>query len=154
MLSILNLAKTLFFVAAGAVAVYSASADSCISATNSSQEQILMNKISIHTSNGFDCKIELANTKAAQALVTKLPLKLTLEDFGDTERIAYLKSKLEVDDGAYPPKAGDVAYYVPWGNLAFFRKDFRTSQHLLFIGKIDPTCIKALESTDSIVISK
>ena len=114
MLSILNLAKTIFVVATVLITTgYSAiAAESSIAATNSSQEQILMKNIRIQTSNGIECKIELANTEAAHALVARLPLELTLEDFGDTERIGYLKNQLVVQDGV-PPKAGDVAYYAP-----------------------------------------
>ena len=30
-----------------------------------------------------------------------------------------------------------MSYYAPWGNLAFFRKDFRYSSGLVRLGKIE-----------------
>jgi len=35
------------------------------------------------------------------------------------------------------PSAGAIAYYVPWGNLAAFYRDFDYSRGLVQIGSID-----------------
>ncbi len=67
-----------------------------------------------------------------------LPLTVKLEDFAATEKIAYLPSKLSTHGApsAINPKAGDVTYYAPWGNLALFHKDFRRSPGLVKLGRI------------------
>lgn len=62
--------------------------------------------------------IELLEHDAARAFADRLPMTLTFENFGSTERIAYLKQSLTI--GSAPtsadPKVGDLAYYIPWGN--------------------------------------
>ena len=35
------------------------------------------------------------------------------------------------------PSIGDITYYVPWGNLAIFIRDFGYSNGLVLLGKID-----------------
>ena len=64
---------------------------------------------------------------------------MKFEDFNGTEKIHYLESSL--DTASAPdectPKAGDLAYYAPWGNLAFFYQDFRNSPQLVPLGSIE-----------------
>jgi hypothetical protein len=71
----------------------------------------------------------LKDNAAARDLVALLPITLTREDYAGTEKISYLPRKLS--------KAGDIAYYAPWGNLAIFYKDFRYSKALVLLGRID-----------------
>jgi hypothetical protein len=51
---------------------------------------------------------------------------VTLEDYAATEKITYLSRKLSTANSpaGSQPSSGDIAYYAPWGNLAFFYKDF------------------------------
>lgn len=81
----------------------------------------------------------LENTQAARDFVTLLPLDLTLADYNGTEKIADLPAKLSHKDApeGYPPKVGDIAYFAPWGNLAFFYHDFVYSRGLIRLGQID-----------------
>jgi hypothetical protein len=68
-----------------------------------------------------------------------LPLKLTLTDYAATEKISDLPRRLSTE-GAPPgiePKVGDIAYYSPWGNLALFYKDFKYSEGLVRLGRIE-----------------
>lgn len=104
-----------------------------VSAAESSNMKIRM-KV-----NQTDVVIALADNATARGLVSLLPLRVTLDDYGDVEKIAYLKAKLPTA-GAPPgsaPSAGDVSYYAPWGNLAFLRKSFRHSPGLIALGKIE-----------------
>jgi len=39
---------------------------------------------------------------------------------------------------------GTLAYYAPWGNLAFFYKDFGYSRGLIFLGTVDGNGIETL----------
>lgn len=81
----------------------------------------------------------LDGTQAARDLASLLPLTMTLEDYHSTEKIANLPRKLSTK-GAPPgsdPDVGDIAYYVPWGNLAIFYRDFGYSPGLVKLGRID-----------------
>ena len=53
------------------------------------------------------------------------PLSLTLTDYARIERIADLPQRLSRGsaESSVPVKAGDLAYYAPWGNLAIFVED-------------------------------
>ncbi|GIH61776.1 cyclophilin-like fold protein [Microbispora siamensis] len=60
--------------------------------------------------------------------------------FHGTERIGYPPRKLTTDGAPEPAaaKAGDIAYFAPWGNLALFYRDGPSaSADLLILGHID-----------------
>ena len=81
----------------------------------------------------------LYDNPTAREFASLLPLTLTLEDYSKTEKISDLPRKL-TKDGApagADPSVGDIAYYAPWGNLALFYKDFRYSDGLILLGKLD-----------------
>jgi hypothetical protein len=81
----------------------------------------------------------LYDRPTARDFASVLPLTLTLEDYSKTEKISDLPKKLTT--AAAPaganPSVGDIAYYAPWGNLALFYKDFRYSDGLVLLGKLD-----------------
>ncbi|MEU7089689.1 cyclophilin-like fold protein [Streptomyces achromogenes] len=82
----------------------------------------------------------LNDSPAARDLAGLLPLTLKLEDFHGTERIGYPPRKLTTDGAPQPSaaKAGDLAYYAPWGNLAIFYQDGPApSADLLILGHLD-----------------
>ncbi|EPG3956949.1 cyclophilin-like fold protein [Klebsiella oxytoca] len=81
----------------------------------------------------------LDESVAASAFVAQLPMTVKLEDYGSTEKIAWLPEKLrDVDAGeSMTPRRGDMAYYAPWGNLAIFREDFRHSPGLIKLGRVE-----------------
>lgn len=90
------------------------------------------------TLNGTPVVAVLEDNATTRDFLALLPLKVKLEDFAATEKIAYLPSKLSTRGApsAIDPKAGDVTYYAPWGNLALFYKDFRRSPNLVRLGRI------------------
>lgn len=90
------------------------------------------------TLNGTPIVAVLEDNATTRDFLALLPLKVKLEDFAATEKIAYLPSKLSTRGApsAINPKAGDVTYYAPWGNLALFQKDFRRSPDLVKLGRI------------------
>ena len=66
-------------------------------------------------------------------------MTVTLEDYAATEKITYLSRKLSTA-GAPPgsdPDVGSIAYYAPWGNVAFFYKDAPYARGLIPLGRID-----------------
>lgn len=80
----------------------------------------------------------LLDVPAARDLAALLPLTLTLTDYAATETISELPRKLTAagaPDG-FEPKAGDIAFYAPWGNLAIFHKGFHHSPGLVRLGTI------------------
>ncbi|MFE9627886.1 cyclophilin-like fold protein [Streptomyces sp. NPDC006527] len=81
----------------------------------------------------------LNDSAAARDFATLLPLTLDLEDFHRTERIGYPPRKLDTSGApeAATPKAGDLAYYAPWGNLALFHRDGEHSSGLVILGRLD-----------------
>ena len=76
---------------------------------------------------------------SARELEAMLPLDLTISDFGGNEKVAYLPRKLtELVRGPVPgATAGDLCYYVPWGNLAFFHGSYESTRDLVRLGKLD-----------------
>jgi hypothetical protein len=87
---------------------------------------------------GANIQASLEDNPTAKDFLSLLPLPVTLEDYAATEKITYLPRKLSTQgapDG-YEPRAGDIAYYAPWGNIAIFYKDFRFSPGLVKLGRI------------------
>lgn len=80
----------------------------------------------------------LTDSETARDFLSLLPLTLTLEDYASTEKIAYPPRKLSTKGApaGSTPRAGDLAYYAPWGNLALFHKDFGYSSGLIILGKL------------------
>lgn len=73
------------------------------------------------TINGTPVDATLNDTSTAQDFAALLPLTLSLTDFQQTEKIADLTRRLYTSgapDGA--GRAGDLAYFAPWGNLAMY----------------------------------
>ncbi|MCK1708149.1 MULTISPECIES: cyclophilin-like fold protein [unclassified Bradyrhizobium] len=83
--------------------------------------------------------VGLLNNPSARDLATMLPLDLVVQDFSTNEKIAYLPRKLTEEGGApfSNEAAGDLCYYAPWGNLAFFHGGYKYSSGLIRIGRLD-----------------
>jgi hypothetical protein len=81
----------------------------------------------------------LIDSKTTQDFISLLPLTITLEDYGGTEKISYLPGKLSTRGApaGIDPSVGDITYYAPWGNLAIFHRDFIYSDGLILLGRID-----------------
>jgi hypothetical protein len=89
--------------------------------------------------DGTSMTATLHDNPSARDLASMLPLDLTIDDYSTNEKIAYLPRKL-TEEGSGPfgdERAGDVAYYAPWGNLAFFYESYRYSGGLIRLGRID-----------------
>lgn len=99
--------------------------------------------------------VKLGQGSAAKDLYKRLPLKVKFEDFNSTEKIAYLNSTLNLQEEpkGYTPQVGDLAYYAPWKNLSVFYKDFRYSESLIYLGKIekDTANLESFEGEDIII---
>lgn len=89
--------------------------------------------------NGVKVAGSLEENAVAREFLAQLPLTVKLEDYGSTEKIAWLPAKLRQADAreSITPKRGDIAYYAPWGNLAIFREDYRHSPGLIKLGRVE-----------------
>src|ERR1044071_8057160 len=101
------------------------------------QEEAIM-KIRI-AFDGREFTATLYDNPSAQDLASLLPLDLTIEDYSNNEKIAYLPRKLtEEGSGSFTNEApGDLCYYAPWGNLAFFHAGYRYSSGLIRLGRLE-----------------
>ncbi|SMQ20761.1 hypothetical protein SAMN06272771_6959 [Streptomyces sp. Ag82_O1-12] len=106
------------------------------------------------TLDGHPVGATLNDSPAARDFAELLPLTLDLKDFHQTERIADLPRRLTTSGAPEPraPKAGDLAYYAPWGNVALFYRDGDSANaDLLILGSIDADADR-LAGTDRIAI--
>lgn len=90
--------------------------------------------------NGQTMTATLENNPSARDFASMLPLhNLTIDNYADNEKISYLPRKL-TEEGSGPfgnEQPGDLCYYAPWGNLAFFYSGYRWSRGLIRLGRID-----------------
>jgi hypothetical protein len=88
---------------------------------------------------GHDFTATLDDNPSDRDLASMLPLDLTIDDYAHNEKIAYLPREL-TREGAGPfsnERPGDLCYYAPWGNLAFFYDSYRYSNGLIRLGRLD-----------------
>ena len=81
----------------------------------------------------------LYDNPSARDFASMLPLGLDIDDYATNDKIAYLPRKL-TEDGSGPfsnEQPGDVCYYAPWGDLAFFYAGYRYSKGLIRLGRLD-----------------
>lgn len=83
--------------------------------------------------------VTLHDTPSCRDLLRMLPLTLTLTDYAVTEKIATLPRKLSLDGApkGHDPSIGELAYYAPWGNIAFFYKDAPYAKGLVPLGVVE-----------------
>ena len=93
------------------------------------------------TFEGNEIYALINNSKAGDDFLSLLPLSVKAEDFNSTEKIFYLSKKLNTQNepDGINPKAGDITYYAPWGNIAIFYRNFRYSNNLIYLGKFENT---------------
>lgn len=101
-------------------------------------EEKMLNKVRFIFDNR-EIVVALEKNSATKSLLVQLPLELKFENYGGIEKISYLPKELDISNvpKSCTPKTYDLTYYSPWGNLAFFTKDFRHSNGLIPLGKIE-----------------
>lgn len=79
------------------------------------------------------------DSAAAKDFYNLLPLELTLTDYASIEKVSDLPKSLSTkgEPSGTSAKAGDLTYYAPWGNLAYFIKDFKHASGLVTLGALD-----------------
>jgi hypothetical protein len=89
--------------------------------------------------DGRDVVATLDDTAASRDFAALLPLSLTLSDYAEIERIADLPRKLSIEGTpvGVAPRAGDITYYAPWGNLAIFVEGRNYARGLVRLGRVE-----------------
>ncbi len=82
---------------------------------------------------------QIADNPSARDFLAQLPLELTLTDYAATEKVATLPRPLTRDGApaAVTPRAGEIGFYAPWGNIVLYHKDGPYSPGLVLLGRID-----------------
>lgn len=129
-------ASALVLVAGGGGA---AGAASLVGGARATSQEIRM-KISL-TVDGQLATASLYDNATAREFAALLPLSLTLTEYARVERIGDLPRQLIRGhaESTVPVKAGDLAYYAPWGNLAVFVDDGTDNytSDLMRLGAVD-----------------
>lgn len=93
--------------------------------------------------------IALYDNTAVDALLERLPLEeLFFFDLSGNEKpIERLEEPLSMGDEkpGYDPVAGEMVIYRPWGNFTIFYNEFRYSEELVPLGKVE-TGLEVLSS--------
>ena len=91
------------------------------------------------TFNGTTMTATLYDNPSARDFASLLPLELTIDNYANNEKIAYLPRKLTEDgSGSFDAEQpGDLCYFAPWGNLALFYASYRYSEGLIRLGRFD-----------------
>jgi hypothetical protein len=78
----------------------------------------------------------LYDTPAAEDLLNQLPLDVIMKDFASKEKIYVLPKKLRTSNPS--SQSGDLAFYIPWGNVAlFYNQTMVSDEDLLILGKFE-----------------
>ncbi|MGA9518633.1 MAG: cyclophilin-like fold protein [Trichococcus sp.] len=77
----------------------------------------------------------LNDSKAAGSLYNQLPLEISVENYGNNEKIFYPPTKLNTSNtpSAEGP-AGTLAYFEPWGNVVMYYGSFGRYRGLYDLG--------------------
>lgn len=81
----------------------------------------------------------LYENPTAQDFVSRLPWMAEFSDYASAEKV-FTPSPALTTKGSPPgltPKTGDIALFVPWGNIAIFYRDGSSSGSLIPIGRIE-----------------
>lgn len=105
--------------------------------------------------DGEVMSVDLEDNQTVDSLLALLPLELTFRDFANKEKIANLKTRLQLDSKTgMKPTVGDFFLYLPWGNLGFFY-DAEGSEHSRDLVRLGTTSqiegIRALEGKTAIL---
>lgn len=106
--------------------------------------------------DGQEIIVSLEDHPAADALYARLPMELTFKDFNGTEKIAYPDEALPTEGSPTQcdPNVGSFCYYIPWGNFCFFYQDFRASESLMPLGKVESGLefLESLDTADTVIV--
>ncbi|MEE4409208.1 MULTISPECIES: cyclophilin-like fold protein [unclassified Serratia (in: enterobacteria)] len=137
-----------------AIGTLQAAQDSSENQRGAATRQVKMHDIRIAIGSTY-LTATLEDNPTARSFVKLLPLTLTLKDYGDAEKISGALPRRLSQDAAPESAAGaagDIAYYAPWGNIAFYRGRGPEAAGVIKIGKIT-SGIEALNQPGSMRVT-
>jgi hypothetical protein len=91
-------------------------------------------KINVKAS-GNTTVFKLNDSRAAKELYAQLPLRITVENYSNNEKIFYPPKKLNTTDTPQADaQAGTLAYYAPWADVVMFYGSFGSAAGLYELG--------------------
>ncbi|WP_291860668.1 cyclophilin-like fold protein [Marinilabilia sp.] len=98
--------------------------------------------------DGEEWSATLKDSDATKDFIKTLPLYITLKDYSGTEKVSGLPERLSTGDTPAGSEAsvGDIAYYAPWGYLAFFIEEVEYRKGLVILGHIEDNLEAFLET--------
>jgi hypothetical protein len=118
--------------------------------------QASANRMTIHIAIGSKSMMaSLEDNPTARDFVSLLPLTVTLREFGHAEKVSGALTRPLSEEGAPTTDAGavgDIAYYAPWQNLAFYRGPGPNATGVIKIAKIT-SGIEALQQTGEVRVT-
>lgn len=81
----------------------------------------------------------LYDNPTAKDFISRLPLTVDLSDYDGMEKVFTPSPRLTTNGSAsgFKPKAGDIASYAPWANVAIYYRNGTSSGSLIPIGRIE-----------------
>lgn len=87
----------------------------------SSEEPYKDGQIQITTEEENSIIFQLNHSAMAESLYSQLPLSVSVENYGNNEKIFYPPEKLDINNAPLAEgPAGTLAYFEPWGNIAIY----------------------------------
>ena len=101
---------------------------------SSAEKEEVMN---IQVSDGtYTVVFRLNDSNQAKSLYALLPFETEVENYGSTEKVFTPPSALDKTGGIEGGgKAGGIAYFSPWGNIAMYYGDFSSYPGLYLMGE-------------------
>ncbi|MEV4049775.1 cyclophilin-like fold protein [Amycolatopsis sp. NPDC049688] len=108
------------------------------------------------TADGRAVDATLNDSAAARDFAALLPLTLNLSDFHETERISDLPRPLSTAGAprSAEPKAGDLAFYAPWGNLAIYYRNAPRADGVVILGRLAEGGAEVLATAGRVTIER
>ncbi|MEV0303030.1 cyclophilin-like fold protein [Streptomyces prasinus] len=90
------------------------------------------------TVDGDPVAAALNDSATAGDFASLLPLTLDLKDFHQAEKIVDLPRRLSTSGApkGAAPKAGDLGYYAPWGQLVLYYRDVPYADGIVILGHL------------------
>ncbi|MFH8760545.1 cyclophilin-like fold protein [Streptomyces atroolivaceus] len=90
------------------------------------------------TVDGDPVAAALDDSVTAGDFASLLPLTLDLKDFHQAEKIVDLPRRLSTSGApkGAAPKAGDLGYYAPWGQLVLYYRDVPYADGIVILGHL------------------
>lgn len=81
----------------------------------------------------------LYDNPTTRDFISRLPMTVDLSDYGGTEKVFTPSPELKTvgSPSGVNPKAGDIALFAPWGNIAIYYKNGTSSGSLISIGRVE-----------------